>query len=295
MRSILICFLLLSLTTGFASPISSIDSFNTHIPATNKDVPDHSENLSSSLPVQSQVQEPSLRSVLLNQRKATFTVLLAMLSGLSDTLCFRKYGFFSNMVTGNTVRLGFSLAEKRFADAIYFGSVNVCYLAGGVLYHCIDLVTDKNSKEEEKPSRWVAPAALAIFVLRDVTMLVIPAGKWSMPLLTVGFGLVNAASLNVLGYITMAVTGHVTKVGTGIVDYTQSRSFGTSPTTSAIVVSSFITSIVLSAWVHDWVVNTQPHILSKIPPIGTTFGILYALLFGWYLSPPRRNSVGVIL
>lgn len=46
--------------------------------------------------VQQQDIEPSAR------KRATFLALMAASTGLAHVVCFRRFGFFCNMVTGNT-------------------------------------------------------------------------------------------------------------------------------------------------------------------------------------------------
>lgn len=228
--------------------------------------------------------EPSTR------RKTVFITLLAVMTGFSDVLCSRRYDYFANMMTGNTIRFALSLSKSKWADVLYFGAMTSAYAMGVVLYRMLDIKLHENTSETTSKTTkslttlaLLSPLSLVGFVLADVVGQLLP-GKWFLPLLSITFGMVNAGVLESSGAVTNAVTGHIHKFGMGFTDHLVlgTRTKGTR--TSLGFVGAFVATLTICSPIYDWV-EKNPALGSLLPPMGTTFGVLYALLLGWFTAP----------
>ena len=126
---------------------------------------------------------------------ADVTSGLAFLAGVADVLCYSQHTCYANMMTGNTIWAASSLARLQWADAAFYTSLVATYLLGFAGYRAMGM------RERGSGERLVAPAVLALFVLRDVTALLLPRARWHVLLLTFGFSLVNALSAEALGTV----------------------------------------------------------------------------------------------
>jgi uncharacterized membrane protein YoaK (UPF0700 family) len=229
----------------------------------------------------------SLRPRTLDQQKALFTVCLTVVTALADTICIKSHGAFANIVTGNTVRLSFLVAEGRLFESLHFLSILVCYFAGGVLARSLHLF----NKRQHLPL-----LAFVVFCLRDVACFLFSHAA-CMPLLSIGFGLVNAECAQELGCITNAITGHVTTISNGLADSllqrssigSSSRQDATRTRTSSLIVVTFILSMVVCSWSYQRIclpVHRSGQgffCVDRFESVhGATFGLLYAFLLNWY-------------
>jgi uncharacterized membrane protein YoaK (UPF0700 family) len=227
-----------------------------------------------------------------NRQKATFVSLLAVLSGAANVVCFQRFQFFTTMMTGNLIRCATAFAELRFTDAAFYAGMMWSYLAGVAIFRLVDL---HNQKQQLRPTtRAVIPATLLTFFLSDVVSVTKYKTAAQPLLLAAGFGIVNAAGIDATATVTNAATVHITKIGLGLVDgvYLGARRKGTR--TGMRFIGSFFISVLLTTVLYQWIVVEQPWLVSQMPPIGSTFGVFYTLLFGWY-SRSSSSSKGTFL
>ena len=149
-------------------------------------------------------------------------------------------------MTGNTVRSMSFLADLEFEKAYLFhAALLVSYVAGGGLFSILEAnVVTCNKANNKLPNysksthRLVAGIGLALFCWSDLLNKRMANARAGLPILTLGYGMINAATLNVVEAFTNAITGHWIKVGLGVGDYrVDERKGGSSnrlfPTTSA--------------------------------------------------------------
>lgn len=222
-------------------------------------------------------------------RKQTRSILmlsLASLSGMTCGICYRRFQCFPNMMTGNTVRWMNALADGKFKDLALHGTTVLSYVMGGGIFQMIPKTHHRRQDTDAilpyTHLVWVSGIVMAVFGISD--FLGTRFDSWRMPFLAMGFGLINAAANDALGgSVTNAVTGHWTKVGLGVVERLiltdQKRTKGW--TKSVKIVIAFMTSMLSTTIVYKWL-ETQPFIFTRLPPLGTSLGSVYALLFCWY-------------
>jgi uncharacterized membrane protein YoaK (UPF0700 family) len=238
------------------------------------------------------------------QQKHLFIMSLASLSGVIEGICFRKYGCFPNMMTGNTVRCMSFLADNHPGQALFYAGLIMSYTAGGALFEAVDwyqkkkspnqLSSNENQKSKSSTLEQIARIGLGIFCFSDLTAKrMAPFDRAVLIPMAIGYGMINAAGMDALegGVVTNAITGHYTKLGLGFgerlmlwnedMDGKPSTAATKPLSTSVRAVAVFASSIVVTGWVYRWIQAT-PGIQRFLPPMGTSFGIMYAFLLTWY-------------
>jgi len=255
---------------------------------------------------------------------AVFVTCLAVLTGTCDTVCFRRFGCFANMMTGNTIRMAFAVSDCQWDRAAYHAAMIAAYVSGSALYRYVDDAhrrhqhrtiqqqTDNSrsqrlllSPSTSLPS--VAMTALGLFVSADLLTAIFFSApseerrRWLAPLLSLPFGLIHAATLKATGgCVTNAATGHYTKIGLAVAsalaapsdNNPQQQTGGTNNNILSTAGPSlnfaltFLASLVGSSALYGWILKTEnPHvkaIFNRLPPLGTTLGVLYFVLLNWY-------------
>jgi uncharacterized membrane protein YoaK (UPF0700 family) len=233
-------------------------------------------------------------------KKTWFIISLVILTGVSEAICFRRFGCFPNMMTGNTVRSMSFLADLEFEKAFFHAVLIGSYVGGGGLFSNLDALVTKTNKTNKLPNDskatlpLVATTGLILFCGSDLLNLVTSNARAGLPILALGYGMINAATLSVVGTVTNAVTGHWTKVGLGIGDYLVNHqqqqglsSKGLFRSISAGCVVAFSLSVVGTGIVFNRIM-ARPAWLAIMPPFGTSFGVLYALLLTWYSQTSNK-------
>lgn len=219
-------------------------------------------------------------------RKTIFVASMAFVTGCVDTVCYRRYKCFVNMMTGNVIKFSTALAESRWEDAVFHSSLILSYVTGVGMFRALDIKIRHGSKDKESPGQlltMVAPLILVLFMLADVVSHYISNPRLHAPLLSIGFGIMNAASADATGgTILYAVTGHINRMGKTIVDYwmlSKLKCFKSFKSHLRIV-CSFAAGIALSVKAAQLMAFT-----SVQPPMATTAGIMFAALFFWFGYP----------
>lgn len=227
------------------------------------------------------------------QRKDTMISLLGAMSGFSGVLCFRRFGCYANMMTGNFARLAHALAAARWWDAVFYTALALSYAVGVCIYRFLVILHQRHEKADSFPMT-IAPAALLAFVLADVVDQSALPVRCMIPFLSVGFGIINAASMNSIGAITNAATGHLTRVGVGAVDAMLLGAPLQKSAGSARYLVSFFVSVIVTSILYNVLQGSQ---LTWFPPMGSSIGVLYTLLVLWYCGAthPARDRFRVFL
>lgn len=276
---------------------------------------------------QSPVSSSSLLAVVARQqkRKRFLTSGFLVLSGMAESICFRKFGLYPTMMTGNTIKCMTALSDFQWTTAGSIGIYILCYFLGGTVYRFLDLWAAQlqqqksvASVKDRPPSSStlssssarnlprVARLALVLFVCADVMAYKMQKGIAALPVMSLTYGLINAAALEEVGCATNAVTGHCTTLGLGFAEHvlftswpftsnnTKSRSNDLSTVanknskekflTSVQGTSAFVVSVFVTGLAYRWVVAQGPRIAGLLPPLGTSFGLAYLALMTWYVQ-----------
>jgi uncharacterized membrane protein YoaK (UPF0700 family) len=238
----------------------------------------------------SESTKSSLSPTPTQKKQSLFMISLLIMSGITEGICFRRFKCFPNMMTGNTVRCMDALADWNLGMVGLYGSMIVSYVTGGALFRVLEYGTRQTYHLQASNYLlvWVARVSLVLFCLSD--LIGVHRDLWRLPFLALGCGLINAAANDTVGTVTNAVTGHWTKIGLGtgegllLPSLSKENVAVNSRNSSSSVkgVSAFVVSLLGTNVVYRWLERTQPWLLSRLPPLGTSLGVSYALLFGWY-------------
>jgi len=227
--------------------------------------------------------------------KTIFISSIAFLTGCVDTVCYRRYKCYVNMMTGNTIRFATALAESRWTDAFFHISLILSYIVGVGIFRVMDLnlLNGDNMAGESSSQKLLTAVAfmiVALFGLADVVSHFFANNRVHAPLLSIGFGIMNAASADATGgTILYAMTGHITKLGRSYVDYwmlSKPKAWKSCKSHLRIVVC-FAAGIALSVKASQYIL---PLTAGFQPPVATTAGALFAALFLWYGGVSKSHS-----
>lgn len=206
-----------------------------------------------------------------------FLSAMSFLSAAGDVISMKRHGGYANMMTGNLIRMAGALSEQRWGDSLKSLNLISCYMVGAIIFRGV-----LNYHEEKRrklsialPSRQSpllsAPLALAILILGEV---------WSnMSLLAVAGGFLNSATAHASGgNIVFALTGHMSKILTGLLDYPETRVWNKGIGASAKIVGWFFVGALSTTvlWNHGH---------SK--PFFVVIGLLYAGILSLVGLPKR--------
>jgi uncharacterized membrane protein YoaK (UPF0700 family) len=262
-----------------------------------------SSNSKRPAPLISRAAASSKQRVVSNN-KTIFTISLLILTGITEGIFFHRYKCFPNMMTGNTIRCLDALADWELSTARMHGSLILAYVTGGALFKFLDVFYKRRQEKEEERRRkdfpstitnagssssssttslvWVARLAFLLFGISDLMGL--QRDIWRLPPLALGFGMINAATVDAVGMVTNAVTGHWTKIGVGMAECCLLKASSKGYRTSLQAVGTFVSTMLVTNIVYRWLETTQaaPMLLSRLPPLGMSLGVLYTSLLTWY-------------
>ncbi|KAL7556509.1 hypothetical protein ACA910_000972 [Epithemia clementina (nom. ined.)] len=216
--------------------------------------------------------------------KVVLSDLLVLGSGAANVVTFKTFGFYASMMTGNIMRLCMSLVDLRLGDAVFFASTVMSYTAGAAFFRFLTIRHERSwHKCRRRLFGQVSLTVLLMFAIADLLGHVLPVPeRWMGLFLGLGFGFVNAVSVEETSVITWAATGHINKIAMGIIDglllgEKKPKAFDG----NVRVVVIFMLSVVLSAAL--WKTLAPLPAVSRLrPPVGTFIGLFYAALFGGY-------------
>lgn len=172
----------------------------------------------------------------LQERKNVLTAALAFLAGWGDVVCFRRYGCYAIMMTGNTLAAASAAAMLRWADFTFYVSLLLSYVAGAALIRLVNVKSEASSTAST-----VLPMAIfCFFSIAEVLGFCFGSSRWRALPLAVGSGLVNAISAEETGTITPWMTGHLQKLGLRLGNFVKGTPKTESSEISFTVVLSFL-------------------------------------------------------
>ena len=142
----------------------------------------------------------------------------ALTAGWADVVCFKTFGSFAALMTGNTVKMGLSVtksvtgsSEQGADDVLYYISILCSYIFGVWLFNLVKKVW---------PARpgWAASlVCVALFLMADILDGPTSGSKWRVCLLAPCFGMQNSLSFGgPLAVNTTIITGNMAKVGNAL-------------------------------------------------------------------------------
>ena len=257
--------------------------------------PINMEAVQSAVTIQQQ-QQLQLRQ---QRRDAVFVAMLGGLCGMVDALFCHHFDCYANMMTGNTIKLANSLAHDEYRAAAKYFMMILFYMSGCSLWPVIQRNAEQQRQVHasstsssttapmSKPTRLrhIVPAMFGLFVLSDVAAKLVHPSLF-LPILSVAFGLVNTATIDCIGVVTNAATGHVSKIGMGLVGYVlQGCGKGNVPLQHVGYLLSFAGAILVTTKLYGAWLLTGKGLRLWLPPLGLTLGCLYAAAVLWYTSP----------
>mmetsp|Transcript_7327 Transcript_7327/g.18554 ORF Transcript_7327/g.18554 Transcript_7327/m.18554 type:complete len:384 (-) Transcript_7327:81-1232(-) len=259
---------------------------------------------------QTSVDEKLLRSQVKREQRAqvrsSLVSFLVFAAGIADVLSFKVFGFYASMMTGNTIRLCNAIVESRYRDAFFSTFAIAGYTLGSAIYHWLNqaetalMTAAKEEKRVDYRSKYKAFSivAFSIFVAGDALVLLLRLpGKWLGPFLSVGFGFVNSLCSVETAVVNFAITGHIHKVGLGIVDSIRGKARDPTDPVEAKRIKDLRNSFKAIAVFFSAVLGAatlwqkSPHAVISFltstdspPPLGLFFGIFYGSFFAWCAS-----------
>ena len=177
-------------------------------------------------------------------------------------------------------------------DACFLASTIMSYTCGAALFRYLTIRHEQSKRPGR--SRFFGKVLLMIFsmfVTADLVGLVLPiAERWLAMFLGLGFGFINAVSVDETSVITWAATGHMNKIGKAVVDSLVTREKLNLNNPNLRTVGIFMGSIVVSAVLYQQ--SSLWTLISRfLPSVGMAMGICYTALFGCYgLQLARRED-----
>lgn len=219
-----------------------------------------------------------------------FLSVMSFLSAAGDVISIKRHGGYTNMMTGNMIRLAGALTELRWNDSFKYFSLITSYMVGNWFFRVI-LDRHVASSSHRGTSRWrrtsttkspilVAPVSLLILTLGEILS--------NMPLLAMAGGFINAATANASGgTIVFAMTGHMSKVLTALMDYPKTKVWNKGGVTSAsikILIWFFVGAISTTMlWNYHSCVGAQK-------PWFVLIGLMYATILG-LVGVPKKSAL----
>ena len=236
---------------------------------------------------------------------------MAFLAGCMDIVFYKRFQCYVNMMTGNTIRFASALANAQWMDAAFGFSLLLSYSVGAGICRLVDLklrqrrqrqegnqqlVAKNTSSPESQLCVAVAPLVLVLFALADLVALTVHNRIYA-PILSIGFGIVNAASSAATGgTILYAMTGHFMKLASSAVEkwwFLDDDDEGKTVKVACCqfhwrILASFIAGLLLSYKASNILIPILKQSSLRLP-LQTMVGFLYALLLVWYGMPPHMG------
>ena len=231
---------------------------------------------------------------------------LGVMSGFSGVLCFRRFGCYINMMTGNVSRLAHAVAACEWNDALFYVCLTGSYAMGTFLYRVLEIRQQGQQQQQQQQNQkevaerqevtsvgssntslppTIIPTFWTLFLLADLIDKATPLPtKCMIPFLAAGFAMISSYSQSCLGCITNAATGHLTRMGMGLADSLLLQApFWAKRRTSGGFFLGFALSALITSILHRQWSNTTK--IFQGLPMGMSFALLYTLLLSWYNGP----------
>ncbi|KAG7351650.1 DUF1275 domain containing protein [Nitzschia inconspicua] len=255
------------------------------------------QNQESTVPQLSSISSTTPKQFLSKDRlDSRFAVAMMALAGYVEGFCLLRYHAFPNMMTGNAVKLVEAMCTCNPYKVVYYTCLIVLYMIGASLYvqwkdFAMQQQTQNNNQKhnnfQSRLTRGVAFWSILTFLASDVLFHGSTATR--LPLLGMAFGILHSYTLDTVGIIPFAMTGHMGKIGMAVTQNHLLEKKQQQPS-SIYDPKGYRTSIkglfafLASAGIANVVFAITQHVTWKryVPPFGITLAVLYGLLFRWY-------------
>eukprot|EP00536_Pseudo-nitzschia_multiseries_P003902 jgi/Psemu1/284720/fgenesh1_pg.62_\ len=281
---------------------------------------------------QKKQQQQQQQQLLPQQIQNRFVWSLMGIAGFVEGFCIRQYGCFPNLMTGTILKLAEAVGSLNLSTAGFYASMVLAYMAGGSIVAMWKSSpqyrssggggggnSNSNTNNGVDPKRslleGVSVLSAMCFVVSDLASAstIARASVLKLPLLATAFGIVNAGTMDAGAGVTNAMTGHVSKIGQGLVNSSGigggiGIGGGSPHLASAKGMGIFWAAAVLSNLVcaaieieagsitgghhHAFALatTTAARWLSAKVPLGTTLAVVYGMLFRWYLGASAKAA-----
>lgn len=223
---------------------------------------------------------------LQQQRKTTFVISLAAVSGALDIVCLKKFGCFAHLMTGNTVKCLSAAMELKWKEASFYAGMVAFYTAGAAGYRLVDILNSKHKENKYTATMEVMTFAklstvlLPVFALSDLLVQVLHGPTAAVAFMwAFGGGVVNASTMDGIGVVTSAVTGHWNKLGIAVCDILVRRRRNNVTKITFKVLGATALALCVTKFLYG---RFNPRV-----PVGLVIGLTYYGLFRWYGNGPR--------
>jgi uncharacterized membrane protein YoaK (UPF0700 family) len=231
------------------------------------------------------------------KRTHLLTCALAAYAGIVDVICLQRHGCYVNMLTGNSIKSLSALVNAQWREGMKHAGLVGAYTFGTILYRSLITRGGQIKPNEAKKSykARVLATAFVIWFIGDV-MAYTKGPSWQPLFLTMGFGVLNPAAMDLTGVINWAMTGHMGRVGFGVVDKAREGKSPSSMHASGQIMASFLIGTLVTAYLHSksftrWM-QSGPLSNYKLVevPIGLLFSAMYSGLLHWYLRGEKTKK-----
>lgn len=199
-----------------------------------------------------------------------FSSSMAAIAGCSHVICFKRYQCYAAMMTGNVVNFAVALADSNLSEAKFRLSMIGSYFAGTICSRLIERREVYKQDKDKQHHKIVATIVVGMFAIVDKMP---DDQKMKLFLLSAAYGIVYATANQALNSIvTQLMTGHITKLGTGVADRLRSanRCWNEGTLMSCCILCSFTIGCTLGARIFVFIDNEEP--------VFTVIGVIYAIL-----------------
>ena len=249
--------------------------------------------------------------------KTIFILCLLIISGIMESIGNRRFGCHPNMMTGNTVKCMDALSLNNFDTVLKLSTMIANYVAGsfvyGIIKHSISVtfripilvcvarfsffcfvlsdmivrgyfVSSSSKSSSSKPATTTTTGTTTTTTTNTQGYQSKINEILRLGVMSLSFGLLNASANAQVGMVTNAVTKHWTDFGLGTTEMILLGDVSNAAwSTSGVGVLVFLLALYATN-VAQCKLEYLPEYKSKLPPLGTTLGIMYYLLFTWYSS-----------
>ena len=168
------------------------------------------------------------------------TAGFALVAGWADVVCFKAFGSFAALMTGNTVKMGLAVFDGSSSrsnssnttagqagsggsggsggnggsggsDTAYYGSILCSYIFGVWLFNLIKHLCPA------RPGLAASPVCVSLFLIADLLHAATSDSKWRVCLLAPCFGAQNSLTFGgPLSVNTTIITGNMAKIGNAL-------------------------------------------------------------------------------
>lgn len=239
--------------------------------------------------VQDEARQDGAKEFLAKYKTTIMAVCLMGFTGVVESICYRHFGVYPNMMTGNTVKAMNAVSSLRWNDMkLYLGLIG-SYMCGGALFKFLDRARVFSNKIPT--FAWLSAVSFAFFALSDAVGLMTNFSLMRLWPMATAFGMINCATQEMTGFVTNAATGHFGKVAFGLgealvinmLPRTQvDKAAIKNGISSALIVGAFMTSLISTNLIGMWLDARHPWVIAKLPPLGLSLGAAYTALLASY-------------